>query len=109
MSKTVAIGNILNKSSGSFAQLLERAKKLRKLTYQLRAMVDAPLNEHIHVANIRDNKLIIGTDSAVWHTRIKYLAPTILEQMKEIQGLEKLQEIEFRVQPVASVGFQRDK
>ena len=99
MTKSVSIGQVLNSSGGGFAQVLERAKQLRKLTIQLREIVDAPLNEHIYVANIRDNILVIGTNSAVWHTRIKYLAPSILEQMKQIKGLESLQKIEFRVQP----------
>lgn len=99
MSKTVSINQVLSNSTGGFAQVLERAKQLRKLTSHLRNMVDAPLNQHIHVANIRDNILIIGTDSAVWHTRIKYLAPSILAQMKQHKGLEKLETVEFRVQP----------
>ena len=101
MSKTVSIGEVLNNSGGGLAQVLQRAKQLRKLSFQLKKMVDAPLNEHIHVANIRDNILIIGTDSAVWHTRIKYLAPTILEQVKQIKGLEHMQKIEFRIQPAS--------
>lgn len=99
MSKSTPIGQVLKNSSGGFAQVLERAKELRKLTFTLRNLVDAPLNEHIHVANIRDNILVIGTDSAVWHTRIKYLAPSILEQMKQVQGLENLKSVEFRIQP----------
>ena len=102
MSKTVSINQVLSKSTGGFAQVLERAKQLRKLTSQLRNMVDAPLNQHIHVANIRDNILIIGTDSAVWHTRIKYLAPAILTQMQQLKGLESLQSVEFRVQPTST-------
>lgn len=99
MSKTVSINQLLTNSTGGFAQVLERAKQLRKLTTQLRNLVDAPLNQHIHVANVRDNVLVIGTDSAVWHTRIKYLAPVILDQMKQHKGLEKLESVEFRVQP----------
>lgn len=99
MSKTVPINQVLNSSTGGFAQVLERAKELRRLTFKLRGLVDAPLNEHIHVANIRDRILVVGTDSAVWHTRVRYLANTILEQMKQIEGLENLEGIEFRVQP----------
>lgn len=102
MAKTVPISQVLNSSSGGFAQVLERAKELRKLSFKLKNLVDAPLNEHIYVANIRDNILVIGTDSAVWHTRIKYLAPSILEQMKQIKGLEKLESVEFRVQPTGN-------
>ena len=99
MSKSTQIGQVLRNSTGGFAQVLERAKELRRLTIRLRNLVDAPLNQHIHVANIRDNTLVIGTDSSVWHTRIKYLAPTLLDQMKQIPGLENLKSVEFRVQP----------
>ena len=99
MSKSTPIGQVLNKSTGGLAQVIERAKELRKLSFKLQQMVDEPLNQHIYVANIRENTLVIGTDSAVWHTRIKYLAPSILEQMQQIKGLEKLKRVEFRVQP----------
>lgn len=102
MTKPLPIGKMLNSTSGGFADVLNRAKQLRKLTLQLQKMVDAPLSDHLFVANIRDKILIIGTDSAVWHTRVKYLAPMILDQMKQINGLEKLQQIEFRVQPTNS-------
>jgi len=103
MSKTITIGQVLNNSSGGFAQVLERAKELRKLTGHLRNLVDEPLVDHIHVSNIRDNTLIIGTDSAVWHTRIKYLADSLLQQMKQIEGLENLKSVEFRIQPTSSI------
>lgn len=101
MSKSSSIGQVLNNSTGGFAQVLERAKELRKLSAQLQNMVDAPLNQHIYVANIREKTLVIGTDSAVWHTRVKYLKNSILEQMQQIKGLENLERVEFRVQPVS--------
>ena len=90
------------------AQVINRARELRKLTTQLKNMVDAPLCEHIYVANIRGNTLIIGTDSAAWHTRVKYLAPMILEQMRQLPDMDRLQKIEFRVQPF-SAGVTKSK
>ena len=102
MKNSISIGELLNESSGDFGQILRRVKELRKLTKQLQHMVDAPLNQHIFVANIRENKLIVGTDSAVWHTRVKYLAPMILEQMRAMNGLSELRSIEFRVQPLGT-------
>lgn len=107
MPKSISINQVLNNSTGGFAQVLERAKLFRKLTFRLKNLVDAPLNEHIHVANIRDNTLIVGTDSAVWHTRIRYLAPAILQQMKQIKGLESLERVEFRVQPSSTIHSQK--
>lgn len=103
MKNSTSISELLNNPKGDFGKILQRVKELRNLTRELHSMVDTPLNQHIFVANIRDNTLIIGTDSAVWHTRIKYLAPMILDHMRSKQGLEKLQRIEFRVQPVAAL------
>ncbi|WP_455207565.1 DciA family protein [Kaarinaea lacus] len=102
MANTRSVGHLLNNSTAGLAKVIQRSKDLQKLTTALKNMVDAPLCEHIYVANIRDVTLVIGTDSAVWHTRIKYLSPVILEQMRLLPGLEKLRKIEFRVQPFSS-------
>ena len=99
MPRTPSVGHVLNNAGSGLSQVIRRAKELNKLTKKLKTMVDAPLCEHIYVANIRDNTLVIGTDSAVWHTRVKYLAPVILEQIQQIQGLEQIRNIKFRVQP----------
>jgi len=102
MAKTRSVGHLLNNANTGLAKVVNRAKELRKLTTQLKSMVDAPLSEHIYVANIRDTTLIIGTDSAAWHTRVKYLAPMILEQMHQLPDMDRLQQIEFRVQPFSA-------
>jgi len=100
MKHSSSIGELLNNPRGDFGQILNRVKELRKLTRHLKNLVDAPLNQHIFVANIRDNVLIIGTDSAVWHTRVRYLETQLLQQMRTLEGLSGLQRIEFRVQPL---------
>ncbi|WP_455367187.1 DciA family protein [Kaarinaea lacus] len=103
MPKTLSIGQLLTKTDSGLSRVIKRSKALRKLTSHLKSFVDAPLNEHIYVANIRDTTLVIGTDSAAWHTRVKYLAPMILEQMRQLPDMERLQKVEFRVQPFSSV------
>ncbi|MCI0507710.1 MAG: DUF721 domain-containing protein [Gammaproteobacteria bacterium] len=100
MTKTRSIGHLLNNANAGLANVIQRSKELQKLSTYLKNAVDAPLSEHIYVANIRDVTLVIGADSAVWHTRIKYLGPMILEQLKQVPGLENLQQIEFRIQPL---------
>lgn len=102
MAKSRSVGHLLVNSNSGLAQVINRAKELRKLTTQLKNMVDAPLCDHIYVANIRGDTLIIGTDSAAWHTRVKYLAPMILEQMRQLPDMDRLQKIEFRVQPFSA-------
>ena len=102
MAKYKPVGHLLNNANTGLGRVINRAKELRKLTTQLKKMVDAPLCDHIYVANIRDTTLIIGTDSAAWHTRVKYLAPMILEQMRQLPDMGRLQKIEFRVQPFSA-------
>jgi len=102
MKNSSSISDLLNNPKGDFGQILQRVKELRNLTRELHSIVDSPLNQHIFVSNIRDDTLIIGTESAVWHTRIKYLAPMILEHMRSKEGLSNLQRIEFRVHPIAA-------
>jgi len=106
MTKTRSVGYLLNNANAGLANVIQRSKELQKLTKTLKSLVDEPLSEHIYVANIRDKTLVIGTDSAVWHTRIKYLAPVILEQIREVPGLERLQQVEFKIQHLAGKNFE---
>jgi hypothetical protein len=107
MAKTRSVGHLLNNANAGLAKVIQRSKELKKLTNTLKNLVDSPLSEHIYVANIRDKTLVIGTDSAVWHTRIKYLAPVILEQIRQVPGLERLQQVEFKIQHLFSEAIRR--
>ncbi|MGD8558827.1 MAG: DUF721 domain-containing protein [Gammaproteobacteria bacterium] len=102
MPQTPSIGHLLSRSGSGVSQVIRRAKELKRLTGRLKSLVDEPLSEHIYVANVRDNTLVIGTDSAVWHTRVKYLAPMLLEQIKQLPELKHIQHITFRVQPFSA-------
>jgi hypothetical protein len=94
-----SLANILNESDSRLSAIMKRASLLRQLTHYLQQSVDAPMNEHLYVANIRGNTLVIGTESAAWLARVRYLGPMILGHMRQKPGLEKLTQIEFKVQP----------
>ena len=93
------VNQVLNTPGSGLSTILQRASHLRRLTVELQNLLDAPLKDHIYVANVRENTLIIGTDSAIWHSRIKYLAPIILDHLQSLKGWAFLKHIEFRVQP----------
>lgn len=58
-----------------------QAKKLAKYTRLLREILPADCFEHVQVANIRDQNLILITDSPVWTTRLRQLSPQILQHV----------------------------
>ncbi|NOZ54634.1 MAG: DUF721 domain-containing protein [Gammaproteobacteria bacterium] len=105
MSTIKSVNQIINKPGSGLDTIVTRTTQLRHLTQLLQQLLDTPINQHVYVANVRDTTLVIGTDSAVWHARVKYLAPMILEHIKQKSGLDKLSRIEFRVQPF-SANFQ---
>jgi hypothetical protein len=102
MSRTPSVGYLLNHGGSGLSQVIRRTRELTRLTRHLKAMVDEPLCQHIYVANVRDTTLVVGTDSAVWLTRVKYLAPMIIEQIQQVPGMEHIRQIKFRVQPFSA-------
>jgi hypothetical protein len=56
-----------------------QAKKLAQITRLLRPVLPVECHNHVQVANIRDQNLMLITDSPVWTTRLRQLSPQILQ------------------------------
>jgi len=91
------VGTLLASAAPGLQQVLEKAAILDQLTRDLRASLPAPLNQHVSVANIRENTLIIGANSSAWITRVRYLAPSILKLIRQKTGLKELNKVHFKV------------
>ena len=59
------------------------ARRQQRLDALLRGFLDRPLADHVHVASAQGEILVLAADTPVWGHRIRYLAPAILEQMRE--------------------------
>lgn len=64
-------------------RLIKQAKRLHVLTQQLRQSLPPQCDGHYHVANIRRDTLVIITDSPVWTTRLRQLAPDIVKLVQQ--------------------------
>ncbi len=56
-----------------------QAKKLAQFTRLLHKIIPVECRGHVEVANIRDQNLMLITDSPVWTTRLRQLSPQILQ------------------------------
>lgn len=56
-----------------------QAQKLTQFTQLLRQILPIECHKHVEVANIRDQNLMLITDSPVWTTRLRQLSPQILQ------------------------------
>lgn len=56
-----------------------QAKKLAEFSRLLRRVLPPECHGHVEVANIRDQNLMLITDSPVWTTKLRQLSPQILQ------------------------------
>ncbi len=56
-----------------------QAKKLAFFTRLLHQILPVECHDHVAVANIRDQNLMLIADSPVWTTRLRQLSPQILQ------------------------------
>ncbi|MBI4356588.1 MAG: DUF721 domain-containing protein [Gammaproteobacteria bacterium] len=73
-----AVRNILQKSDGTFAALIQKARMLRDMQSIVLAMLPSPLREHTWVMNFKEGILTLATDNAVWTSRLKFLVADLV-------------------------------
>ena len=64
-------------------KFLIQAKKLAEYTQLLQQILPIECRNHVEVANIRNQNLMLITDSPVWTTRLRQLSPQILQHIRE--------------------------
>ena len=94
------VGDLLRAEDSALASLVRGAQRQDALNKQFEALVDAPIAQHVRVAGTAEGLLILIADTSVWGHRIRYLAPTILEQLRRIEP--SLCEIKIVVRPAPS-------
>lgn len=60
-------------------KFLIQAKRLAYFTRLLHKILPVECQQHVEVANIRNQNLMLITDSPVWTTRLRQLSPQILQ------------------------------
>jgi hypothetical protein len=64
-------------------KFMVQAKKLAQYTQLLQQVLPVECRKHVEVANIRNQNLMLITDSPVWTTRLRQLNPVILEFIRK--------------------------
>jgi hypothetical protein len=83
-------------------KLFERARQLAGLTRILRACLPENCRSHVAVAGIRDNQLILMTDSPVWVSRLRMYSQDMLAMLQQHSGLS-LSQIRIKQSPPGSI------
>lgn len=73
-------------SHSALADLGKRLSSQRALTGQVRSLLPSPLDEQLQAVVVQNRILSLFVSSPVWASRLRYLAPDLLRQLKQ-QGL----------------------
>lgn len=65
------------------ADFVNHAKKLSQYKHLLSGILPIECRNHVEVANIRNQNLMLITDSPVWTTRLRQLSPQILNFIRK--------------------------
>jgi hypothetical protein len=79
--------------------IIRRGKQLHRLGKLIRERLGPVLEPHCHVANLRDNTLVLLVSSTVWASRLRYQVPQLLQDFQQDDRLSGITAIDIRVSP----------
>lgn len=79
-------------------RLSQHTQLLAQLNHLLQQSLPPNFSAHCHLANIKDDILIIHTDNASLASMIRFQAPTLCKSMSEQLG-QSFKKLEVRVKP----------
>jgi hypothetical protein len=92
----ISITKLLH-AQGSLTQLNRQLVQQQRLAEQVRELLPPPLNEQLLGAVLNGRRLTLLVQSPVWASRLRYLAPQLLRQLRQ-QGL-LVEQVQPRIVP----------
>ncbi len=80
--------------------ILAKTRFLRQLQKLVTSCLPLDCHEHIQVTGIRENQLIILTDSPVWQTRLRLYSPTMIDAINQQDSLPMVNRVKIRLSPL---------
>lgn len=79
--KPTAVSDLLARAPGALARLREGTQQAEKTLAALQARLPADMARQVWGASLKDGTLTVLVRSAAWGTRLRYLAPQLLEPL----------------------------
>ena len=92
------INELFSDNNSPLSVLARGSQRRQVLDERFNALVDQPIAAHVQVASAENGILTLAADTPVWGHRIRYLAPSILQQLRHVDA--SLQEVKIIVRPL---------
>lgn len=88
MAKPKPLSKLFYQSNEELADIVTKARGLRRLTGQLRRLLGPPLAEHCGVANVAPGELVLYATTSAWATRLRLVATQMRAQLGPALGID---------------------
>lgn len=95
--KPKLLGELL--AGHSLSTIVERAAETDRLTRRVRAILPPETAAHVCGANLRDDRLVVIVDRAVWAARVRFEAPALRRGLRDSHDLV-LAGVSVKVRPL---------
>jgi hypothetical protein len=102
---TNKIDDLLDESHSRFTplqRLLKTSSHQKQWTAELRALIDPPLRYEVEITTIRGNQAQVLCHSATAATRLRFLLPELLPQLRALQSFRRVTDVKLRVANTAN-------
>lgn len=89
--------HLLGEAGGPLNDLLARAHGLDAMETALAGHLGHPLADHVRVANVTEDTLVLQIDSPAWATRLRYAEPDLLRLVNRMEGASNIRRVRVRV------------
>ncbi len=94
-----SFGQLLANSYGFLCQLSQHSQMLERVDKLFQDSLPIPFYPHCHVANLREQTLIVHTDSSLWATRLRLIIPELLPLWRKNQSMPTINKVIVQVRP----------
>lgn len=102
MNPFTPISQFVKIGTDTWPSIIQHVEYIRKLKIALIPYIPDIYQNHVTLANIRGNVLVLYANSSVWSTRLRYQIPELLETLSHDKNFDHINRIELKIRPVSS-------
>lgn len=98
-SHTKHFRELISDTNDSFSALYKKSLAILSIQNILRSTLGPALAQHMHVANLNPEYIVIFTENQSWATKLRFRIPEILKITRMHSGYKNLETVRVKVSP----------
>jgi len=103
------VSALLNNMDDQLIALQQHCQLIQAVAKLVSQCLPEPLTKHCQVINLKEDLLILQTDSPTWNTLLRYQTPELLAQLQRSPNLAHLKSIRVKTTPATQTRSSRHR